>query len=286
MNPVVHFELPYENRERAAQFYATAFNWKTHFLGPEMGDYVLVSGTIGDHGMAIMSVREGLEFESIIKSDSAPLNDLIASMLKASSNIHVLRDPTRGGAVSPTFDLRTLGQNGHHGYGGINIGGIQRDVAGWIAADTPDVILLMIGINGISDLTTMLQEVPVYWRGWPDWHLKYLGDPKKPEDMEELRQRSPLSHAVNMTKPLLIIQGSNDVRVIRDQADRMVKELQKNKAPVEYVVIDGAGHQSRNWPWQTRLQNARRMERFLATHLGGRADGFDYAVLGASIIPH
>lgn len=71
----------------------------------QVGDYVLVSGTIGDHGMAIMSVREGLEFESIIKSDSAPLNDLIASMLKASSNIHVLRDPTRGGVASALNEI-------------------------------------------------------------------------------------------------------------------------------------------------------------------------------------
>ena len=43
MNPVVHFELPYEDRQRAEQFYATAFGWKTHFLGSDMGDYVVVT---------------------------------------------------------------------------------------------------------------------------------------------------------------------------------------------------------------------------------------------------
>lgn len=59
-------------------------------------------------------------------------------------------DPTHGGTVSPTFDLRPLGQDGHRGYGGASIGAIQSGIGGWLAADDPDVILLMIGINGIG----------------------------------------------------------------------------------------------------------------------------------------
>jgi hydrogenase expression/formation protein HypE len=69
-------------------------------IGPSQaqpGDVVIVSGTVGDHGMAIMSVRAGLEFETDIRSDSAPLNGLVEAMLSASSNIHCLRDATRGG---------------------------------------------------------------------------------------------------------------------------------------------------------------------------------------------
>ncbi|MBZ0316872.1 MAG: hydrogenase expression/formation protein HypE [Anaerolineae bacterium] len=69
------------------------------------GDQILISGTIGDHGMAIMSVREGLEFESPIRSDSAPLNGLVAAMLQCSTNIHVLRDPTRGGVASSLNEI-------------------------------------------------------------------------------------------------------------------------------------------------------------------------------------
>lgn len=64
------------------------------------GDVVIVSGTLGDHGMAIMSVREGLEFESQIESDSAALNQLVAEMLQVCHRIHVLRDPTRGGLAA------------------------------------------------------------------------------------------------------------------------------------------------------------------------------------------
>ncbi len=70
------------------------------------GDVVLVSGTLGDHGMAIMSVREGLEFETVIRSDSAPLNGLVAALLAAAPGaVHVLRDPTRGGAASSLNEI-------------------------------------------------------------------------------------------------------------------------------------------------------------------------------------
>ncbi len=69
------------------------------------GDVIIVSGEIGAHGMAIMSVREGLEFESPIESDSAPLNGLVAHMLAVTRDIHVLRDPTRGGLASSLNEI-------------------------------------------------------------------------------------------------------------------------------------------------------------------------------------
>jgi len=61
------------------------------------GDVIIVSGPIGLHGVAVMSVREGLEFGAEIESDCAPLHDLVATMLGVTTDIHVLRDPTRGG---------------------------------------------------------------------------------------------------------------------------------------------------------------------------------------------
>lgn len=69
------------------------------------GDVVIVSGTLGDHGMAIMSVREGLEFEAEIKSDSAPLNEMVAAMIAACPDIRVLRDPTRGGLAASLNEI-------------------------------------------------------------------------------------------------------------------------------------------------------------------------------------
>ncbi len=69
------------------------------------GDVVIINGAIGEHGMAIMSVREGLEFDTQIKSDTMPLNGLVERMLDACPDIHVLRDPTRGGVASATNEI-------------------------------------------------------------------------------------------------------------------------------------------------------------------------------------
>ncbi len=75
-------------------------------------DVILISGTIADHGMAIMSVREGLEFETTIESDSAALNSLVEYMLKVNTDIHVLRDPTRGGVASSLNEIATSSKVG------------------------------------------------------------------------------------------------------------------------------------------------------------------------------
>ncbi len=70
------------------------------------GDLVLINGPIALHGIAIMSVREGLEFETTIESDSAPLHDLVARILEAGGeHVHVLRDPTRGGVASAVNEI-------------------------------------------------------------------------------------------------------------------------------------------------------------------------------------
>ena len=69
------------------------------------GDRILVSGTIGDHGIAIMSVREGIEFETVLESDTAPLVSLVQAMLAACPRIRAMRDPTRGGLSSALHEL-------------------------------------------------------------------------------------------------------------------------------------------------------------------------------------
>ncbi len=79
-------------------------NVSTHNARPE--DVILVNGTIGDHGMAILACREGLSFASPIKSDSAPLNSLVSTLLKASPGaVHCLRDPTRGGVATALNEI-------------------------------------------------------------------------------------------------------------------------------------------------------------------------------------
>jgi len=69
------------------------------------GDKVLLSGSIGDHGIAVLSQREGLSFSTQLESDCAPLGSLVAEMLVASPNIHCLRDPTRGGLATTLNEL-------------------------------------------------------------------------------------------------------------------------------------------------------------------------------------
>jgi hydrogenase expression/formation protein HypE len=69
------------------------------------GDVVLVSGDLGRHGMAIMSVREGLEFESPIASDCAPLSGLVADLLAGGVAVHCLRDLTRGGLAAALNEI-------------------------------------------------------------------------------------------------------------------------------------------------------------------------------------
>jgi hydrogenase expression/formation protein HypE len=69
------------------------------------GDKVILSGSIGDHGIAVLSQREGLSFSTELKSDCAPLGGLVAGMLEASHEIHSLRDPTRGGLATTLNEL-------------------------------------------------------------------------------------------------------------------------------------------------------------------------------------
>src|SRR5262249_24399733 len=78
----------------------------------QVGDKIIVSGEIAVHGIAIMSAREGLEFETQIASDTAPLNGLVETIFAASQNIHVLRDPTRGGVTS---ELTEIAESAHVG---------------------------------------------------------------------------------------------------------------------------------------------------------------------------
>lgn len=76
------------------------------------GDVVLVSGAIGDHGTAILSRRQGLTFLTDLKSDCAPLNKMVEAIMKASSHVHVLRDPTRGGLAATLNEIATQSKVG------------------------------------------------------------------------------------------------------------------------------------------------------------------------------
>lgn len=110
-------------------------------LGPHRvrpGDVVIVSGPVGMHGIAVMSVREGLEFGSDIVTDSAPLNGLVASMLASGADVHMMRDPTRGGVAA------TLNEISHSSRTGVQI--VERSVP------VPDDVRAACGFLGLDPL--------------------------------------------------------------------------------------------------------------------------------------
>ena len=111
-------------------------------LGPSQvrpGDAVLVSGPIGQHGIAIMSVREGLEFGTAVDSDTAPLGGLVAAMLAAAPGaVHALRDPTRGGVAASLNELAVEA--------GLGVELVERDVP------VPDAVRAGCGLLGLDPL--------------------------------------------------------------------------------------------------------------------------------------
>ena len=83
----------------------------------QVGDKIILSGTIGDHGMAVLTSRKGLSFQSQVKSDCAALNDLVASMREQTGDIHAMRDPTRGGLATTLNEFARSSQVGIQLYG-------------------------------------------------------------------------------------------------------------------------------------------------------------------------
>lgn len=71
----------------------------------EVGDEILLSGSVGDHGVAILAQREGLELEGEVQSDTAPLGPLVGALLDASPGVHAMRDPTRGGVAASLVEI-------------------------------------------------------------------------------------------------------------------------------------------------------------------------------------
>lgn len=80
--------------------------------GAQVGDRIILSGTMADHGIAVLTQREGLRFDSDVCSDTAPLNHMVQSILKAAPTVHVLRDPTRGGVGTTLNEIAQQSKTG------------------------------------------------------------------------------------------------------------------------------------------------------------------------------
>ena len=104
----------------------------------------------------------------------------------------------------------------------------------------PDVFDAGVDIFGVSNWLRTLQNTPPWWESFKQALFKEMGDPVKDEKM--LREISPVFHADKITKPLLVLQGANDPRVLKAESDDIVEAVKKKGVPVEYVVFDDEGH--------------------------------------------
>jgi dipeptidyl aminopeptidase/acylaminoacyl peptidase len=146
---------------------------------------------------------------------------------------------------------------------------------------TPETFACGVDIVGPSNLATLLETFPQYWKPFMVmWH-KHVGDPANPEQRARMLAKSPVTRADAVQSPVLIIHAANDARVNQAQADEMVAALRRAGKPVDYLLFPDAGHSGAAWTWGKRLRAYRMTEDFLAKCLGGRGSGFDYYELAA-----
>ena len=122
----------------------------------------------------------------------------------------------------------------------------------------------------MSNWLRTLESIPSWWEAQRKALYLELGDPAV--DAEALRAKSPLFHAKNIVRPLLVLQGKNDPRVLQVESDEIVAAAKANGVPVEYIVFDDEGHGFRNKKNQLRGYKAALdfCDRYLAAPAGGR----------------
>jgi len=104
----------------------------------------------------------------------------------------------------------------------------------------PDEFVVGVDLFGVSNWVRTLESIPPYWESFRKALYKELGDPKT--DLENLKAISPLFHPDKIVKPLMVLQGKNDPRVIKPESDEIVEAVKKKGGVVEYIVFDNEGH--------------------------------------------
>jgi dipeptidyl aminopeptidase/acylaminoacyl peptidase len=147
---------------------------------------------------------------------------------------------------------------------GLSYGGYASFVG---ATFTPDVFCCTVPVVGISNLQTLLESMPPYWSGFAEFMYRSYGDPRTEEGRKLLAERSPIHKVDNITKPMLIFHGQNDVRCKVAESDTIVAAMQEKDIPVVYVVYPDEGHGFQKPA--NRLSYIAMTEAFFARHLGG-----------------
>ena len=146
---------------------------------------------------------------------------------------------------------------------------------------TPDAFACGIDIVGPSNLITLLESIPPYWKPLMELWATRVGDPRTEEGRRLLWERSPLRLVDRITKPLLIGHGANDPRVKQQESEQIVKAMQEKGIPVTYVLYPDEGHGFVR-P-ENRLSFFAIAEAFLAECLGGRFEPVGDDFRGSSL---
>jgi len=156
---------------------------------------------------------------------------------------------------------------------GDRIGVIGGSYGGFMVAAAlafePEAFDVGINIFGVTNWVRTLESIPPWWEAFKEALYDEMGDPAT--DAERHRRISPLFHAENIVRPLLVIQGANDPRVLQVESDELVAAVQKNEVPVEYVVFPDEGHGFAKRA--NRIAASDAYVRFLDTYLREKAAG-------------
>jgi dipeptidyl aminopeptidase/acylaminoacyl peptidase len=132
-------------------------------------------------------------------------------------------------------------------------------------AFTPEEFAAGVNIFGVTNWLRTLKSIPPWWASFRDALYAEMGDPLK--DSVMLYNKSPLFHAKNITKPFIVLQGSNDPRVLKIESDEIVAAAKGNNVPVEYVVFPDEGHGFMKK--ENNIKSSQAILKFLDVHLKG-----------------
>jgi dipeptidyl aminopeptidase/acylaminoacyl peptidase len=135
-------------------------------------------------------------------------------------------------------------------------------------AFTPDEFAVGVDIFGVSNWLRTLRNIPSWWEAYRMALYEELGNPET--DEAYLRKISPLFHAHNIRKPLMVLQGANDPRVLKVESDEIVKVARDNGVTVEYLVFEDEGHGFMKK--ENRIEGYGAILRFLDGYLKGGAE--------------
>lgn len=130
-----------------------------------------------------------------------------------------------------------------------------------------------VSVVGAANWPRLIESWPAFWRN-RHYFNRTFGNVNNPAERAEMLRNSPVSYLDQISAPLLVIHGANDIRVLRQDSDDVVTALRRRGHPVNYMLFDNEGHSISKW--RNRLAMWREIEDFFAGCLGGRSAGFDY----------